>query len=105
VAPYLYQLLTQTIVVTEGYSAELDCYLLVGTETNQTIVWTWLVNGTTISPSSTITIVSNKTSTALKFSTTYTYHTNSYTCKATNEYGSFSRTTTFIVKSKNTLSN
>lgn len=39
--PYLYQPESPSVSVVEGGTADISCYLLVGTETNNTIVWEW----------------------------------------------------------------
>lgn len=44
VEPYLYLPDDLSVSVTEGYSVNISCYLLVGTENGQNINWTWKFN-------------------------------------------------------------
>ena len=97
VQPYLYQLILQTVVVTEGDTANLECELLVGTEASQTINWIW---ATTVSnPNLNATQSTNQTYSRLVLVSALQSYSGDYSCTASNEYGSYSRTIKLIVKS------
>lgn len=102
VVPYLYKINTLTVVITEENKGELDCHLLVGNETGEGIEWSWKKGDTTLIENDLISFnkTTNGTSTRLVFSKLALSNSGTYTCTATNKYGSFSRTMELRVKSK-----
>ena len=99
VVPFLYELNVKTAIVTEISPVELNCYLLVGTESNQTITWTWSIKNNIINSTSKFSFNNNQTHTGLILNSTITSDSGFYTCTASNEFGNYSRTIKLIVKS------
>ena len=97
--PFLYKLNVKTAIVTEGSPIELDCYLLVGTESNQTITWTWSSGNKIINSTNKFNFNNNQTHTGLILNSTITSDSGLYTCTASNEFGNYSQSIKLIVKS------
>lgn len=105
VVPYLYKIDTQIITITEENSVELSCKLLVGTENNQNITWSWLIGGNIIALTSEIVVTSNDTYSKVLFKNASISDGAKYTCEATNQFGSFTREIELRVKSIKMLLN
>lgn len=98
--PYLYKIEELTITILEDYPGQVSCYLLVGTEYDQNITWTWSFKNKTIEPSCLTTISSNNTESTLRFNSTSILNKGYYYCTASNQYGSFTRSVSLRIKSK-----
>ncbi len=88
------------MVAIEDYGVDLDCFLLVGTESNQTTVWQWKKSGTVIVAGDRVKIGGNNTQSVLTYAKPITTDSAIYECTATNSFGSFARTVELRVKSK-----
>lgn len=100
VVPYLFKINTEIITVIEENSVEISCQLLVGTENNQNITWSWTVGGNAVALSSRILITSNQTNSKISFQNTNASDAGKYSCHASNQFGSFIRVIELRVKSK-----
>jgi hypothetical protein len=83
----------------EDQTGEIDCYLLVGAEHNQSVTWRWMFNNQTLT-SSRYTIQSSRTESKLKISDVELTDKGEYFCIAENEFGSHRRSVELRVKSK-----
>ena len=99
VVPYLFKINTEIITVIEENSVEISCQLLVGTENNQNITWSWTVGGNAVALSSRILITSNQTNSKISFQNTNASDAGKYSCHASNQFGSFIRVIELRVKS------
>lgn len=88
-----------TIATLEDYPASLSCYLLVGSENDQNITWTWHFKNVTLKPTCLLTIESNNTQSTLSLNSTTIVNKGYYYCTATNMYGSFTRAISLRIKS------
>lgn len=103
VQPYLYQIETLLVVEIEEYPGELVCHILVGNETGQNIRWSWFKAASPVSTDDdriSYNATSNNTVSALKWTKLQASDSAIYTCTATNDYGSFTRSIELRVKSK-----
>ena len=100
VTPYLYQLDYMSVGVSEDYSAELECFLLVGTENNQTITWTWSFKGVNLPASDKYKFDNNNTQSKVTITGLTMNDRGDYFCKASNSYGYHNRSIALKVKSK-----
>ena len=102
--PYLYKVDHYNIIAIEGGSLSATCYLLVGTQSSETVTWKWYKDGTQVSPEAdsrySISTSSTYTTSTLSISNGYTTDTGTYTCEARNSVGAGSRTIDLIFKSK-----
>ena len=89
----------QTVVVTEGETANLECSLLVGTEASQTITWIW--TSTISNPNLNAAQNTNQSYSRLIINSTLQSYSGDYKCTALNEFGNYSRTIRLVVKSNN----
>lgn len=89
-----------TLTSIEGYSADLKCYLIVGTENGQAS-WSWSFNGKNVTDGDKYKIDNTQnTSSTLTIKNLKLEDKGSYTCYVWNNYGSHSRNTDLKVKSK-----
>lgn len=101
VTPYLYLPESPSISVTEGNDANITCYLLVGTENNQHINWTWTFRNDLLADNDKY-MVDESTS---AFNSTLTVRSavqgdrGDYYCISENSFGTYSRMITLRVKS------
>lgn len=99
--PYLYLPESPSISVTEGNDANITCYLLVGTENNQHINWTWTFRNDLLADNDKY-MVDESTS---AFNSTLTVRSavqgdrGDYYCISENSFGTYSRMITLRVKS------
>lgn len=90
----------QTVVYIEENPGELTCYLLVGSESEQNITWTWAIKNTILNADDRLSFKSNNTQSRIKFERLRTTDSSFYSCMAANDFSSFSRTIELRVKSK-----
>jgi len=98
VSPYLYQPDLFTLSSNEDQTGEIDCYLLVGAENNQSVTWRWMFNNQTLA-SPRYTILSSRTESKLKISNVELTDKGDYFCIAENAFGSHKRNVELRVKS------
>lgn len=100
ISPRIYLVDFNTLTTIEGYTAELECYLLVGDTAS--IQWSWYFKNSPISFNSRVysTVSDAKTSAKLVVSNSQLSDYGYYTCMATNSYGNHSRVTDLKIKSK-----
>jgi hypothetical protein len=94
-SPSVYSILT--------YVSSFSCYLLVGTQNNQNITWTWTFNGQTLQNSAKYGIVSQNNQSTININNLENADGGLYNCTASNQYGSSVRNTTLIIKSNNKI--
>lgn len=100
--PYLFMPEATSYTFTEGSDARLTCYLLYGTENNQSVRWSWKGKGIEIDQADNVLIEStdqNKEST-LHVKNVPSVLKGDYVCTASNAYGSHSRDFKLRVKGR-----
>lgn len=100
ISPHLYKVDFMTVFGVSGTEAKLSCYLLVGSENNQTVNWYWKnSNGLTLNTENQYKIENKNDSSTLILIKGDLKDSGNYECLATNLYGSHNRSTKLVIKS------
>ncbi|CAF0815393.1 unnamed protein product [Brachionus calyciflorus] len=100
ISPFLFKFDFMSNFGISGNPVSLSCYLLIGSENNESIEWQWkFQNGEVIGSDERFKIENKITNSTLTILRSDSKDSGSYECYAFNSYGNHSRNTKLVIKS------